>query len=109
MENHKIRDSMLSASSYRDGRHAPSSARLGSQGAWLAAVDNTQQFLQVDFLQPTIVSGVTTQGRPDAPSYVTSYKLFYSNDGVNWNAYREDKNADKASVNYSKKLVKLKF
>ncbi|XP_041367296.1 uncharacterized protein LOC121381939 [Gigantopelta aegis] len=95
MKNHEIRDSMLTASSYRDGRHTPQSARLGSAGAWLAAIDNTQQYIEVDFLQPTIISGITTQGRPDAPSFVTSYKLFYSNDGINWNAYREDKHIDK--------------
>ncbi|XP_048245056.1 mucin-19-like isoform X7 [Haliotis rufescens] len=94
MANGIIRNDMISASSYRDGLHSAISARLGGNSAWLAATENKNQYIQVDFLAPRIITGVTTQGRPTAPSYVTSYKVFYSYDGANWNAYRETKGED---------------
>ncbi|XP_067650638.1 mucin-5AC-like [Haliotis asinina] len=94
MANGFIRNDMISASSYRDGLHSAISARLGGNSAWLAAEENKKQYIQVDFLAPRIITGVTTQGRPTAPSYVTSYKVFYSYDGANWNAYRETKGED---------------
>ncbi|XP_021374153.1 mucin-5AC-like [Mizuhopecten yessoensis] len=90
MQNHQIRDDMITASSSRDANSAPYKARLGGPTAWTAAIDNKNQFVQVDFLQSSLISGLTTQGRPNIPSYVTSYYVRYSTDGLNWNTYRED-------------------
>ncbi|XP_033761396.1 mucin-5AC-like [Pecten maximus] len=94
MQNHQIRDDMITASSSRDANSAPYKARLGGPSAWTAAIDNKAQFIQVDFLQSSLITGVTTQGRPNVPSYVTSYYVRYSLDGLNWNTYREE-GADK--------------
>ncbi|KAJ8313527.1 hypothetical protein KUTeg_008088 [Tegillarca granosa] len=79
MENHQIRDHMITASSYRDLNYAPKKARPDSNSGWMAAFDNKNQFIQVDFLQPSYITGVTTQGRVAVPSYVTSYFLFSGN------------------------------
>lgn len=95
MQNGYIRDDMISASSSRDASHAPQRARLNSATSWLAARDDTHQFLQVDLLAPRYVTGVTTQGRSDAPSYVSSYRFLYSVDGVEWSVYREERDMDK--------------
>ncbi|PVD30852.1 hypothetical protein C0Q70_10127 [Pomacea canaliculata] len=95
MTNGNIRDDMISASSFRDVTHAPQKARLNSLSSWMPSRDDLDQFIQVDLLAPHFVTGVTTQGRFDAPSYVTSYKVTFSTDGVNWNVYREEENVDK--------------
>ena len=51
--------------------------------------------LQVDFLVPVYLTGVTTQGQADGPSLVTSYKVQHSRDGVTWSTYREHFGVDK--------------
>lgn len=99
MQNHLIRDEMLSASSSRDVTTAPPSARLNSNSSWVAAVENKNQFFEVDFLSPVLITGVTTQGRPFVPAYVTSYYVRYSTDGVNWNTYSEN-GREKVNPNY---------
>ena len=44
-------------------------------GAWVAGASDVNQWIQVDFDEPTAVSGVVTQGRQDAAEWVTLYKL----------------------------------
>ena len=90
MQNRAIRKEMITASSHRSVSSGPEQARLNGPNAWIAGVDNKNQYIQVDFLQPTYITGVTTQGRPSVPSYVTSYFVLFSNDGVNWNTYMEN-------------------
>ena len=90
MENEGIRAEMISASSSRSPSTRPENARLNGPTAWVAGVENKNQYVQVNFLQPTYVTGVTTQGRPTVPSYVTSYFVMFSSDGVNWNTYMEN-------------------
>ena len=97
MMNGKIRDDMLRASSFRDTAHAPQKARLGGSGSWLPARDDVNQYLQIDLLTPHYVTGLTTQGRPAAVSFVRTYRILYSNDGVNWNVYREERGVNKVS------------
>lgn len=47
MRNGRILDSMIKASTYRDKKHSPQRARLGSTGSWLATTDDKNQFIQV--------------------------------------------------------------
>ena len=91
----QIRDDMLRASSFRDLAHTPSKARLGGPSSWLPARDDTNQYLQVDLLTPHYVTGITTQGRPAAVGFVQTYRVLYSNDGVNWNVYQETREMEK--------------
>ena len=106
MESGAISDSQLSASSEHviDVDHAASQGRLNFQetsvkaGAWVAAPYDVNQWLQVDLgNQHTKVSRVATQGRDYSSQWpwgrhsqwVTKYKLQYSDDGVNFQYYRE--------------------
>ncbi|KAL8604894.1 hypothetical protein ACOMHN_028522 [Nucella lapillus] len=95
MANGQIRDDMIYASSSRDASHSPQRARLNGHSCWLAARDDSHQFIQVDLLTLHYVTGVTTQGRDDAPLYVSTYRFLYSMDGVEWNVYREETSVDK--------------
>ena len=104
MTNSNIRDDMITASSIRDIVHTPQRARLYSTGSWLPARDDMHQFIQVDLLTPHYVTGVTTQGRLDAPSYVTGYRFLYSQDGVEWNVYREETGIDKVTFDRDNSL-----
>ena len=97
MENGAILDGQISASSQWDDDHAPFQGRLyfqatgKKQGAWSAAQSNPNQWLQVDLgSQFTKVTRVATQGRNGGyTQWVKRYKLQYSNDGVNFQYYRE--------------------
>uniref|UniRef100_A0AAR2JH80 EGF like repeats and discoidin domains 3 n=1 Tax=Pygocentrus nattereri TaxID=42514 RepID=A0AAR2JH80_PYGNA len=74
----------------------PSKARLDKQGkvnAWTSAHNDQSQWLQVDLLLPTKVTGIITQGAKDFGhvQFVGSYKLAYSNDGEKWHIYQDEK------------------
>jgi len=96
MENGAILDGQITASSQWDDNYAPFQGRLHFQatankvGSWSAASNDPSQWLQVDLgSQYTKVTRVATQGRDDAPQWVTKYKLQFSDDGVTFHFYTE--------------------
>ncbi|KAL3831915.1 hypothetical protein ACJMK2_023609 [Sinanodonta woodiana] len=91
----RIRDDMITVSSSRNGAVHPTGARLDSSSAWTAGVNDRNQYIQVNFLAPRLLTGVTTQGRAGIPSYVKTYIVSYSYDGFNWNNYQEVSGIDK--------------
>lgn len=112
MENKKISDGQIGASSSWNGYSVASRGRLsikasGSmRGSWTASKNDRNQWLQIDLGDKnTKVTGVATQGRQDTDQWVTSYKLQYGNDGVNFQYYKkqgEDKefpgNSDRDTI-----------
>ena len=94
MQNRRIPNHAVTASSSWDANHAPYLGRLHFtargkfQGAWSSRYNNHFQFFQVDFRKATKVSHVATQGRQNANQWVTQYRLAYSQDGVNWALYK---------------------
>ena len=103
MANGAISDGQISASSQIDSSHAVTQARLhfkataGKAGSWSARSNDVNQWLQIDLgSRHNNVTRVATQGRNDSLEWVTKYKLQYSNDGVNFQYYREQgQTADK--------------
>ena len=106
METRKILDEQISASSQWDANHASCQGRLNFQerisnpsvsGSWSARKNNQNQWLQVDLLcEESVVTSVATQGRNSHPSWgalqwVKYYKLQYSNNGVNFKYYNDDR------------------
>lgn len=98
MENGEISDAQIDASSKRSANHAAQQGRLQFQatgikaGAWSAATNDANQWLQVDLTDRyTRVTGVATQGRNAFyfSEWVTEYRLRYSNDGVNFRYYKQ--------------------
>ncbi|KAL9976334.1 hypothetical protein ACROYT_G013624, partial [Oculina patagonica] len=118
METGFIPDKQITASSQWNSDHAPYNGRLhlqrraGKEGCWAAGSNDANQWLAVDLgHSDTTVTGVATQGRNHSGlvQWVITYKLQYSNDGVNILNYRdegqsEDKvfagNTDQDSVVY---------
>ena len=100
MEDGTITDGQISASSEYpySVSHGPANARLnfrggnGRTGSWSVAPGDNNPWLKVDFLHETTVTGVITQGRPDAccPQWVSRYTVSYSQDGVNFQNYMEN-------------------
>ncbi|XP_072051539.1 EGF-like repeat and discoidin I-like domain-containing protein 3 [Amphiura filiformis] len=104
LEDGRILDSQLNASTVWNDNHGPSNARLNrpaqfirntatmTTGAWSVGekYNDTNQWIQVDLGVSTMVTGVLTQGRASnvnddcCPQWVTKFKVQYSNDGSYW-------------------------
>ena len=89
----QIPDAQMTASS-NYASYFPHKGRLNGDTGWCqgtSAISN--DYLQVDMGTVRTVCAVATQGKKNG-SYVTSYKLSLSTDGVNWSKYQEG-NVDK--------------
>ena len=94
MENEAILDGQISASTEYDAHYAAKYGRLNSdesQGAWTAKIKDVNQWLQVELGEHfTTVTRVATQGSYKYEAeWVSMYKLQYSDDGLNFQYYRE--------------------
>ena len=95
MENRLIKDAQITASSEYDSSHAAIHARLnfkaggGKRGGWSARSSDANQWIQVTLGSYTKITGVATQGRDGVGQWVTKYQLQYSDDGVNFDYYKE--------------------
>ena len=110
VENGKISNEDITASSEVIIEHHAYQGRLnfktdrGKGGAWTARKRNVEQWLQVDLgSQFTRVTGVATQGREDRDTWVTKYKLQYSqysNETTQFQYYKE-KEQNRVRILYS--------
>lgn len=97
MESGAIPNSQLRASSQRNHASGPSRGRLNVKesntlvGAWVSLSDNLNQWLQIDLgNHNTNFTHVATQGRNAfSTRWVTKYNLEFSDDGVNFQYYKE--------------------
>ena len=102
MEDGRIQNSQLTASSQWDATLAPAHARLNGEtgaGAWHPAVADTNEWIQVDLLETQGVSGIVLQGRAfgDNPQYTQKYRVKYSDDDSSW-MWVTDDNQEQAKV-----------
>ena len=95
VEDGKIPNSYVTASSTYNRYHAPWFGRLNNKargrnkGAWSAKKNDRRQFLQFNLGSPTLITAIKTQGRQDADQWVTSYKVLFGNDGVRFIRYKK--------------------
>ena len=93
--NGRVQNSQITASSFNAGGTKSFYGRLdgvptsGNQAIWRANNQDSNPWIQVDFLRPVTVTGILTQGRKDQNHYVTEYELKYSDDGILWTKYPE--------------------
>ncbi|XP_041127687.1 discoidin, CUB and LCCL domain-containing protein 2-like isoform X1 [Polyodon spathula] len=114
LESGVIRNAQITASTVLQWEHrngqptvwGPEGARLKKPGPPWAALDtNEHQWLQVDLKKEKRITGISTTGSTMSDySYVSGYRVLYSEDGKNWNVFREA-NADhdkifQGNVNY---------
>ena len=94
MQNGRIRNNQITASSEVNRYHAAWLGRLGRVkagryiGAWCPKHRNHNQWIKVDFRRLMKITKIATQGRYDAGHWVTSYYLSSSVDNVHWAIYR---------------------
>uniref|UniRef100_A0A3B3ZKB8 receptor protein-tyrosine kinase n=1 Tax=Periophthalmus magnuspinnatus TaxID=409849 RepID=A0A3B3ZKB8_9GOBI len=94
LEDGRIRDEALSASSQWHFTTGPQYARLNREegdGAWCPQVASDSQYLQVDLGRLTFLTMVGTQGRyahSSGNEFARAYRLNYSRDGVLWKSWK---------------------
>ena len=96
MENNRINDGKISASSELSLNHKANQGRLyytadgDKGGAWSTKTTDGNPWLQIDVgVLYATVTAVATQGRHDKDEWVTEYMLQYSNETLNFTHYRE--------------------
>ncbi|XP_038074795.1 retinoschisin-like [Patiria miniata] len=76
MEDGTIHDDRITASSGYSANPA-SHARLNNNRVWVAWSSDANPWIEVDLVEPTVVSGVITQGHYSRDYYVKKYKVAY--------------------------------
>ena len=124
MESGKILDKQITASSKWNAHYAAHQGRLNFQevveggvlkksGSWSARKYDKNQWLQVDLLRKeSVITSVATQGRNSDPlwrrknQWVKSYKLQYSNNGVDFEYYKgASQNSAKVRLKMASKIL----
>ena len=96
VEDKRVPNPMMRASSYRNYYCRPGSGRLNGRrvgrqgGAWCAKRRNRRQWLQIDFGALTRVTRIATQGKQNSAQWVKSYYLKYSKNGYSFLPYKEN-------------------
>jgi hypothetical protein len=87
-------DNKINVSSMHDPIHSNAAARIHSINplkvpmGWKAAVDDSNQWIQVDLGKTMIIRGITTMGSAVRQEWVTSYNVIYHVDTTE-NYYQE--------------------
>lgn len=95
VEDGKIPNGYVTSSSTYNRYHAPwlgrinNKARGRNKGGWSAKKNDKRQWLQFNLGRPTLITVIRTQGRQDASQWVTSYKVYFGNDGVRFTPYKK--------------------
>ncbi|KAM8967216.1 LOW QUALITY PROTEIN: SCO-spondin-like [Pelodytes ibericus] len=104
LEDGRIHYQQLTASSYKDN-NPPDAGRLNIVPnilnivpGWSPLDTDVRPFLQVDFSQPTFVSGIITQGGRQSGGFITKYRLMYSSDGLDFHNYTGEMAATRSEV-----------
>lgn len=125
MHNGALNDDQITASSHYSHHYAPHKGRLYHDSCWMPRVSDPNQYLEVssqnwtmiarhffteflpkyllqfDFLEPRIISGISTQGREGTPYSVSSYSVMYKTDNMTWTSMRHKSGNPMVSFNQS--------
>ncbi|XP_053120701.1 SCO-spondin-like [Hemicordylus capensis] len=93
LEDGRVQHQQLSASSFQDG-NPPDAGRLhivpnmqDMEPGWSPRRSDRSPYFQVDFLRPTFITAVVTQGGSPTGGYIARYRLAHSKDGVHFQDY----------------------
>ena len=86
LTNGLIRNNVLSANSAKSNSYQSSQARLKIASSWCAASMLRSEWIQVDFGRTVSLTGIATQGDPNAASdrYIDLFYLQRSDDGASF-------------------------
>ena len=91
LEDKRVPNGHLTASSYYNYHLSPWYGRLNSIYSWSVRRNRVGQWFQVNFVELMRIKGVATQGRQNANQWVRSYTVRYSVDGMSFRPYRENR------------------
>nr|XP_034190302.1 hemocytin [Osmia lignaria] len=82
--------------------------KLSSPSVWHPKLDNPHQFIEIDFLEPRNLTGIATKGGEG--TWTTVYKVFYSNDGHQWNPVMDTNGYEQEFLgNFDSETVKKNY
>ncbi|KAK3750723.1 hypothetical protein QZH41_017276, partial [Actinostola sp. cb2023] len=87
MEDGRINDSQITASSLHSNYYYPWYARLRNNRGWAPKISSSGEYLQIDLRNVLVVSGVATQ-KLTKYELVTKYFLQHSVEGSSWTSYQ---------------------
>ena len=91
MEDGRIPDSAISASSFVNEDTHPRLVRLNSPSAWVAAYNELKSWVQVDLGRDAMIKKIATQGKRGSYLWVKTYTLSSrANEETDWLTYREN-------------------
>ena len=98
LQNNRIKNPAITASSYLSNTYAPRFARLHGVRSWISKHNNHNQWVQVDLGRAMKITGIATQGRQDAAQWTTAYYVKFSMDGIYFAIVRHWWNAVKVNL-----------
>ena len=87
LEDKRIRDGAMTASTYYNRYLAPWHGRINHRWSWSARRSVRNQWLQVYFGVLARLTGMLSQGRQDANQWVKTFILTFSRDGIKFVKY----------------------
>lgn len=87
LEDKRVRDGAMTASTYYNRYLAPWHGRINHRWSWSARRSVRNQWLQVYFGVLARLTGILSQGRQDANQWVKTFILTFSKDGFKFVKY----------------------
>ena len=89
MQNKRIPDENITASSELSANHAPAFARLDSdEGAWCSAPNDSLPYIQILLNEEKAITKIKTQGIYKESRWATEYQIKYLKEGK-WFTYEK--------------------
>ena len=90
MQNGRIQDSQITASSIWGASLSTKQGRLNSASSWSVRRNDQNQWIQVDLGREKVVTVIATQGRANYNQWVKTYSVSYSSNGNTFESYTID-------------------
>ncbi|CAB4010496.1 Hypothetical predicted protein, partial [Paramuricea clavata] len=101
MDNGRIQDSQITASTVHNPGLSPQQGRLNSASSWSAGLYDQNQWIQVDLGREEVVTAIATQGRANYPQWVKTYSVCYGSNGNAFEPYKIDDAVKVRKNNYN--------
>ncbi|CAB3993826.1 Hypothetical predicted protein [Paramuricea clavata] len=88
MQNGRIQDSLITASSIYWAARSTKQGRLNSASSWSAGENDQNPWIQVDLGREEDVTAIGTQGRGDKAQWVKTYSVSYGSNGSAFEPYK---------------------
>ncbi|PFX33865.1 CUB and sushi domain-containing protein 3 [Stylophora pistillata] len=89
MQSKRIPDGRITASSSKSSVNSPHFARLDGAKAWCSAPKDKLPYIQITFVEPKSITGITTQGSKSDFAWVKKYEVKYLDKGT-WKEYDKE-------------------